>query len=71
MDGEGKSISAVTYTVIRKSDQEIRPSAEYMERVIAGARACGLSSDYVELLTSIRDHPAGSAGASAPGPGAG
>ncbi len=52
LDEKGGTIAAVTYAVIRKSDREFRPTAEYMSRVIGGARACGLSQDYVELLES-------------------
>ena len=59
VDADGRIITAFTYVVIRKSEHEIRPSAEYMERVIAGARACGLSRDHIELLNSIRDQPLG------------
>ena len=52
VDEKGDTVPAVTYVVIRKSDREFRPTAEYMSRVISGARACGLGRDYVELLES-------------------
>jgi len=59
IDGEGETISAVTYVVIRKSAREIAPSVEYMSRMIAGARACGLARDYLERLEStFRGTPA-------------
>ncbi len=52
VDEKGDTVPAVTYVVIRKSDREFQPTAEYMSRVIGGARACGLGQDYVELLES-------------------
>ena len=52
VDEKGDTVAAVTYVVVRKSDREFRPTAEYMSRVIGGARACGLGRDYVELLES-------------------
>ena len=52
VDEKGDTVAAVTYVVLRKSDREFRPTAEYMSRVIGGARACGLGRDYVELLES-------------------
>ena len=52
VDEMGDTVSAVTYGVIHKSDREVQPSAEYVSRLIGGARACGLGGDYVELLES-------------------
>ncbi len=60
---ESGEISAVTYSVTQKADNEIPPSTEYITRVIDGARACGLHRDYIAFLTSLRDPPARSAGA--------
>ena len=52
VDEKGDTVPAVAYVVLRKSDRELRPTAEYMSRVIGGARACGLGRDYLELLES-------------------
>ena len=58
VDQEGDTVAAIAYVVARKSEREFRPTAEYMSRVIGGARACGLGRDYVELLeTACRGTP--------------
>lgn len=46
---------AITYTVLNKESEEVPPSAEYMNKVIDGARNFDLPKYYLEFLISLTD----------------
>lgn len=54
---DGRTIAALMY---RKSSlgDAVTPSAEYLDHIVAGARAHGLPADYVARLAAGASHPA-------------
>lgn len=46
-------IRAVTYTVLHKEDQEIRPSDTYIAGLVRGAEEAGLPAAYVATLRTV------------------
>lgn len=48
---DGSEHDAITYTVRRKTSQEVQPSPAYLEQLIAAARRRGLPERYIVTLT--------------------
>jgi gamma-glutamylcyclotransferase (GGCT)/AIG2-like uncharacterized protein YtfP len=47
--------TALTYEVIDKQRPELRPDDAYLQRLIDGAKACGLPENYRSFLRSLQD----------------
>jgi len=54
-------VEAITYKVVKEEPAEVTPSSEYVDGLIAGARACGLPQPYLAFLDAIRADCEGSA----------
>lgn len=54
---DGRTMAAVMY---RKSSlgEAVTPSAQYLDHIVAGARAHGLPADYIGQLAARPSHPA-------------
>ena len=55
---EGDTIRALTYVVVDKNLPELPPSADYVQKLIEGAAACGLPDNYQRFLESLRTESA-------------
>jgi gamma-glutamylcyclotransferase len=55
------AVEAITYKVVNEEPAEVRPSDEYMDGLIEGARACGLPEPYLAFLEAVRSDGDGSA----------
>ncbi len=53
VDSSGEEHNAVTYTVRRKEQREIEPSAVYIDEMVRAARARGLPAAYLERLEAL------------------
>ncbi|MGH2918233.1 MAG: gamma-glutamylcyclotransferase family protein [Solirubrobacteraceae bacterium] len=50
-------VDAIAYSVIDKEPEEVPPSTEYLEQMLAGALACELPAAYRTFLESLRATP--------------
>jgi AIG2-like family len=52
--GSAQTVQASTYVVQERSDAEIPPSLDYLDKLIAGAKENNLDVDYVNFLMELR-----------------
>ncbi len=53
---DGSTCEAITYIVEDKADPPLRPRREYLQKIIEGARQCGLPDHCIEVLRGIPVH---------------